>query len=42
MPERLALARLVLRHRLLPRDPLDPGSFEEIPAALLADPGEAA
>ncbi|SHK42666.1 acyl-CoA dehydrogenase [Roseomonas rosea] len=25
MPERLALARLVLRHRVLPRDPLDPG-----------------
>ncbi|MDB5378724.1 MAG: acyl-CoA dehydrogenase [Rubritepida sp.] len=42
MPERLALARLVLRHRLLPRDPLDPGNVEEISAALLADPGEAA
>jgi alkylation response protein AidB-like acyl-CoA dehydrogenase len=41
MPERLALARLVLRHRLLPRDPLDPRE-DEIPFELLADPGEAA
>ena len=42
LPERLALARMVLRHRLLPRDPLDAGREEEIPAALLADPGVAA
>jgi len=42
LPERLALARMVLRHRLLPRDPLDPGQAEDIPTALLADPGEAA
>lgn len=39
MPERLALARMVLRHRLLPRDPLATEA-EEIPPELLADPGE--
>lgn len=40
MPERLALARLVLRHRLLPRDPLDPEPSEDAALALLlADPG---
>ncbi|WP_421996143.1 acyl-CoA dehydrogenase family protein [Roseococcus sp.] len=42
MPERLALARMALRHRLLPRDPLDADGAEDIPAELLADPGEAA
>jgi acyl-CoA dehydrogenase len=31
MPERLALARMVLRHRLLPRDPLDVGDGADIP-----------
>ncbi|MBR0664627.1 DNA alkylation response protein [Roseomonas hellenica] len=41
MPERLAVARLVLRHRLLPRDPLDPEPSTEDTALapLLADPG---
>lgn len=41
MPERLAVARLVLRHRLLPRDPLAPeASMEDAALApLLADPG---
>ncbi|MBR0645117.1 acyl-CoA dehydrogenase family protein [Plastoroseomonas hellenica] len=41
MPERLAVARLVLRHRLLPRDPLDPEPSTEDAALapLLADPG---
>jgi acyl-CoA dehydrogenase len=33
--ERLALARLVLRHRVLPRDPLEAGT-EAMPDALLA------
>jgi hypothetical protein len=39
-PERLALARLVLRHRVLPRDPLD-DSDADAPGleALLPDPG---
>ncbi|MFC4168511.1 acyl-CoA dehydrogenase family protein [Teichococcus aestuarii] len=44
LPERLALARLVLRHRVLPRDPLAPGTPEteaEL-APLLADPGQGA
>ncbi|MBS7813269.1 acyl-CoA dehydrogenase family protein [Roseococcus pinisoli] len=39
LPERLVLARLVMRHRLLPRDPLDPADAGEVPEALLADPG---
>lgn len=41
MPERLALARLVLRHRLLPRDPLASEALAEDAALapLLADPG---
>jgi acyl-CoA dehydrogenase len=38
-PERLALARLVLAHRVLPRDPLAPAQTEPAEAAvLLADP----
>jgi len=39
MPHRLAIARLVLRHRVLPRDPLDPADpdAEDLPA-LLPDP----
>jgi alkylation response protein AidB-like acyl-CoA dehydrogenase len=39
LPERLALARLVLRHRVLPRDPL--AAEEETPETdgLLPDPG---
>jgi alkylation response protein AidB-like acyl-CoA dehydrogenase len=43
LPERLALARLVLRHRVLPRDPLAPDMAGEDPALapLLADPGAA-
>ena len=37
-PRRLTLARAVLRHRLLPRDPLDAGEPDdaEIAAALAA------
>ena len=42
MPERLALARMALLHRLLPRDPLDRCGAEDIPPELLADPGEPA
>ena len=41
LPERATLARLVLRHRLLPRDPLAPEEpFDD--SALLPDPGAAA
>lgn len=41
MPERLAVARLVLRYRLVPRDPLAPEAAVEDAALapLLADPG---
>jgi alkylation response protein AidB-like acyl-CoA dehydrogenase len=40
MPERLAVARLVLRHRLLPRDPLASDAPEDAALVpLLADPG---
>lgn len=41
LPERLAVARLVLQHRLLPRDPLAPEASAEDAALapLLADPG---
>lgn len=41
LPERLAVARLVLQHRLLPRDPLAPEAAAEDAALapLLADPG---
>lgn len=35
-PHRLEIARMVLRHRVLPRDPLDPDP--EVPASLLPDP----
>jgi len=41
LPERRALAAMVLAHRVLPRDPLAPDG-EAIPDALLPDPGEAA
>jgi alkylation response protein AidB-like acyl-CoA dehydrogenase len=43
-PHRLALARMVLTHRVLPRDPLAPvdgADAGDAAAALLADPGEA-
>ncbi|MBP6878827.1 MAG: acyl-CoA dehydrogenase family protein [Phenylobacterium sp.] len=41
-PHRLALARAVLAHRVLPRDPLAAASAEDPDLApLLADPGEA-
>ncbi len=41
-PSRLTLARMVLRHRVLPRDPLDPAGKEPAEAsAILADPGAA-
>lgn len=39
LPHRLALARMVLRHRVLPRDPLDPADADAAKlAALLPDP----
>lgn len=38
-PERLTLARMVLRHRVLPRDPLDPSQENEDDQDLLRDPG---
>ena len=38
-PDRAVLARLVLRHRVLARDPLDPGEDDAVPASLLPDPG---
>ena len=38
-PERLALARMVLRHRVLPRDPLAPFQGNEDAPDLLRDPG---
>ncbi len=39
-PNRLALARLVLRHRVLPYDPLDPTDTEPAEVdAILTDPG---
>lgn len=38
-PERLALARLVLRHRVLPRDPLAAEPGDDGLAILLPDPG---
>ncbi|WP_137123645.1 acyl-CoA dehydrogenase family protein [Roseomonas sp. HF4] len=41
LPERRELARLVLVHRVLPRDPLDPGA-DGIADELLHDPGAAA
>lgn len=40
LPERRELARMVLAHRVLPRDPLAPED-EPIPDALLPDPGAA-
>lgn len=40
MPQRLALARMALRHRVLPRDPLDPAEPDGAElASLLPDPG---
>ncbi|MCR0982147.1 acyl-CoA dehydrogenase family protein [Roseomonas populi] len=39
MPERLALARMVLRHRVLPRDPLAPHQDKDDARGLLNDPG---
>ncbi|WP_426955719.1 acyl-CoA dehydrogenase family protein [Muricoccus radiodurans] len=40
LPHRLAIARLVLRHRVLPRDPLNPSAPEAADlATLLPDPG---
>ena len=40
---RLALARMVLRHRVLPRDPLDPADDDaEAVERILRDPGEIA
>lgn len=42
MPHRLAIARMVLRHRVLPRDPLDPADPDAGDlAALLPDPAAA-
>ncbi|HYF07578.1 MAG TPA: acyl-CoA dehydrogenase family protein [Acetobacteraceae bacterium] len=42
LPHRLAIARMVLRHRLLPRDPLDPSDADAADLiALLPDPGAA-
>ena len=41
-PARAALARMVLRHRVLPRDPLAAEAEEAVPDALLPDPGAAA
>jgi hypothetical protein len=38
-PARALLARMALRHRVLPRDPLAAEAPEEIPDALLPDPG---
>jgi alkylation response protein AidB-like acyl-CoA dehydrogenase len=38
-PDRLALARLVLRHRVLPRDPLEGEQTDDGLIALLPDPG---
>ncbi len=41
LPQRRALAAMVLAHRVLPRDPLG-AAPDEIPDALLPDPGEPA
>jgi hypothetical protein len=38
-PNRAALSRLVLRHRVLPRDPLEAAEEEAVPDSLLPDPG---
>jgi alkylation response protein AidB-like acyl-CoA dehydrogenase len=41
-PNRALLARLVLRHRVLPRDPLAAEPEEDVPPSLLPDPGSLA
>jgi acyl-CoA dehydrogenase len=38
-PDRATLARLVLRYRVLPRDPLEAVEEDAVPEALLPDPG---
>ncbi|MBX9701771.1 MAG: hypothetical protein K2X74_20215, partial [Acetobacteraceae bacterium] len=37
-PDRALLARLALRHRVLPYDPLEPLAEEPVPDSLLPDP----
>lgn len=37
--DRALLARMVLRHRVLPRDPLEAAAEESVPDSLLPDPG---
>jgi alkylation response protein AidB-like acyl-CoA dehydrogenase len=41
-PDRALLARMALRHRVLPRDPLEAGEEERVPDCLLPDPGRLA
>jgi acyl-CoA dehydrogenase len=41
-PDRALLARMALRHRVLPRDPLEAGEEETVPDSLLPDPGRLA